>query len=129
MCLADHTYGACSCTGTGGGNGGGAGGGAGGGGGSSAGKRIFITTTSYSANLGGIAGADNKCALAAMAGNLGGAWKAWISDGATNAIDRFTDVGPWKDLKGVTIFNNKANLATSPLAPLRCRSRNSRTVR
>jgi hypothetical protein len=38
---------------------------------------------------------------------------------STNAIDRVTSTGPWVLLgTATTVFNNKANLATSPLAPI-----------
>jgi hypothetical protein len=79
-------------------------------------KRVFVTSITYSGNLGGVAGADADCANAAAAQTLGGAWKAWISSGSVNAIDRINDVGPWYLVDGVTkVFNNKANLLTTPL--------------
>ncbi|MDC0747402.1 hypothetical protein [Polyangium mundeleinium] len=114
--------------GGGGAGGGGAGGsgGAGGGGPMTGPKRIFITKTTYNGNLAkagnaatGIAGGDNLCKLAADAANLGGTWKAWLSDANTNAIDRLTEVGPWHtiDLSKV-IFNNKSNIITGPLTSI-----------
>lgn len=51
--------------------------------------RVFVTSTTYDGNLGGIAGADAKCQARANAASLGGTWKAIISDSTTNAIDRF----------------------------------------
>jgi hypothetical protein len=51
--------------------------------------RVFVTSTTYDGNLGGIAGADAKCQARADAASLGGTWKAMISDGSTDAIDRF----------------------------------------
>lgn len=80
-------------------------------------KRVFVTGTTYNGSLGGITGADQKCATAAQAANLGGTWKAWISDANTNAIDRITEVGPWygRQFGSFRIaFNNKANLETTP---------------
>lgn len=83
---------------------------------SGGGKRIFVTAAAYSANLGGLSGADQKCNLAAQGANLGGTWKAWLSDGTVNAIERITDVGPWFLVGTATrAFNNKANLTTIPL--------------
>jgi hypothetical protein len=139
-CTADGTYSECTCTGgtagssgTGGGSGtaggstaGGSGagggratgGGNGAGGGVGAGKRFFVTATTYSGNLGGLAGADAKCNTAALGAALGGTWKAWLSDGSNNAVDRINEVGPWFDVHGTKVFNNKANLATIPLAQL-----------
>ncbi len=78
-------------------------------------KRIFVTAASYSGNLGGLAGADQKCNLAAQAETLGGGWKAWLSDSTTNAIDRIQDVGPWTLVGQTIIFKNKANLTTIPV--------------
>jgi hypothetical protein len=109
---------------TGGGSGGGSagtGGSTGTGGGSTSGtKRVFVTETTYAGGtMGGLAGADQKCNLSAQAANLGGTWVAWASNGNTNAIDRVTGTGPWVVLgTTTTAFNNKANLATSPLVPI-----------
>jgi len=84
-------------------------------------KRIFITHDTFLGNLangGGLLGADKTCALAAQAASLSGAWKAWASTTTANAIDRIVDVGPWFDLMGTKIFENKDGLKTSPLASL-----------
>lgn len=91
-------------------------------------KRIFVTNAQYDGNLGGLAGADQKCSTAAQAAGLGGTWKAWLSDANTNAIDRITANGPWylRD-NDSRVFNNKANLMTNPLTPIR-RDENDGTV-
>src|SRR3989344_7858176 len=47
-------------------------------------KYVFLTSTIYDGNLGGISGADAKCQARANTFNLGGTWKAWISDSNTN---------------------------------------------
>jgi hypothetical protein len=111
-----------SSSGSGGSSSTGGGGNSTGGGSSSTGagvKRVFVTSVTYSGNLGGIAGADAKCATAAAAQTLGGTWKAWISSGSVNAIDRINDVGPWYLVNGVQkVFNNKANLSTTPLTAI-----------
>jgi hypothetical protein len=79
-------------------------------------KRIFVTSTLYTGNLGGLDGADAKCGTAADAANLGGTWVAWLSDDTTDAIDRITGAGPWYLVDRTTlIFNNKANLMTGPM--------------
>jgi hypothetical protein len=51
--------------------------------------------------------------LAATAASLGGTWKAWLSTGTVNAIDRIADVGPWYRIDGAKVFNNKASIVTS----------------
>jgi hypothetical protein len=51
-------------------------------------KRVFVTSTTYNGNLGGLAGADAKCQVRADAANLGGTWKAIISGDAESARSR-----------------------------------------
>ena len=83
-------------------------------------KRFFTTSAIYDGHgVGGLAGADAKCNLAALAGDLGGTWVAWLSDSTTDAIDRIPDVGPWFLVNGYTaVFAGKAQLAGNPLAYL-----------
>lgn len=82
-------------------------------------KRMFVTSTLYKGDLGGLAGADLKCQNAAVAIGLSGQFKAWLSMNgalAVSALSRINDVGPWLSVDGKqTYFNNKAGLATSPL--------------
>lgn len=51
-------------------------------------KRVFVTSTTYNGNLGGLGGADVKCQIAANNAQLGGTWRAWISDNSTSASAR-----------------------------------------
>lgn len=51
-------------------------------------SRVFITSLTYSGNLGGLSGADAKCQERANAANLGGAWKAWLSSDTVSAESR-----------------------------------------
>ncbi|MFO0599900.1 MAG: DUF1554 domain-containing protein [Myxococcaceae bacterium] len=85
-------------------------------------KAVFITSLTFTGNLGGLAGADQKCATAAAAANLPGTFKAWLSSGSTSALSRFTVEGPWEQrsqLDGnILTFRNRANLQTTPLAQL-----------
>jgi hypothetical protein len=60
-------------------------------------------------------------ARAAAAGNLGGSWKAWLSDETTNAADRIAEAGPWYEVLPsdsteipAVLFNNKSHLLTVP---------------
>lgn len=74
-------------------------------------SRVFVTSLSYSGNLGGLSGADAKCQERASAANLGGTWKAWLSDSQTSASSRlFHSSGPYVRMDGVTIANNWADL-------------------
>lgn len=86
---------------------------------------LFATSAMYDRDLraaagtvDGISGADALCARAAAGANLEGAWVAWVSDVNHDAIDRIPDVGPWYLLNETIVFNNKINLATTPLVPI-----------
>jgi hypothetical protein len=97
---------------------------------------VFVTSGTFDGNLGGIAGADQKCQAAAAGGNLTGTFKAWISDlndlpndparPTVNAVDRITAAGPWylpcrtAEKKLIRAFNNKAQLGGTPLLSLNC---------
>ena len=53
-------------------------------------KKVFVTSETYTSNLGGLAGADQQCnALAATAG-LSGNYMAWLSDSSAGPDTRFT---------------------------------------
>lgn len=78
-------------------------------------RRVFVTSTTYNGNLGGLAGADNKCQVRADAASLGGTWKAWLSDSTTSAKDRLThSLIPYKLINGVTVDNDWTSLVASP---------------
>lgn len=53
-------------------------------------KRVFISSDSYSGDLGGLSGADQSCQTLADSTVLSGTWKAWLSDSVNNVNDRFT---------------------------------------
>ena len=81
-------------------------------------KRVFVTRTTYSGGLGGLAGADAKCMAAAAAGSLDGTYMAWLSSESVDAIDRIAGNGPWYDLADDLIFANHAALMTAPLVEI-----------
>lgn len=49
---------------------------------------VFITSTTYTGNLGGLSGADQKCNERAQAAGLPGTYKAWLSTASANAASR-----------------------------------------
>src|SRR5262249_18730969 len=54
-------------------------------------KHLFVTSTTYQGGvLGGLAGADAKCAERAAIGGLLGTYKAWLSDTHKSAASRLT---------------------------------------
>jgi len=74
-------------------------------------SRVFVTSTTYDGNLGGLEGADAKCQERANAANLGGQWKAWLSDTNTSAASRITHSNnSYKLLNGNVIANNWEDL-------------------
>ncbi len=78
-------------------------------------KRVFVTSSQYDGNLAPLGGGDRLCQQIAMEARLGGTWKAWLSIGGVNAIDRIADVAPWYLVDGVTkVFATKAQLRGRP---------------
>lgn len=70
---------------------------------------IFLTSKSYKGNLGGLIGADAKCAEAALSSDslpLIGTWKAVLSTSTVNAIDRMPNT-EFVDAFGTLIAANK----------------------
>lgn len=54
-------------------------------------KRVFLTVATFTApQIGGLAGADAKCQTEADAAQLGGTYKAWLSDLTGSPSTRFT---------------------------------------
>lgn len=60
---------------------------------------IFVTSGSWNANLGGLAGADAKCQSAATAAGLGGTWKAILSSTTVDAKDHISITMPVYNLR------------------------------
>lgn len=59
---------------------------------------VFTTKASSGGDLGGLAGADQKCTTYANAAGLKGKFRAWLSDTSTDAISRVPEGGPWRTL-------------------------------
>jgi hypothetical protein len=79
-------------------------------------NRVFVSSASFSANLGGHAGADAKCLTAATAANLGGAWKAWVSDSSSSPSARFTQSSlGYRLLDGSLVAASWASLTSGTL--------------
>ena len=70
-------------------------------------RRVFVTSTHYNGNLGGLSGADAKCQDRANAAELGGTWKAWLSDSFTAAKDRLVHpMGALVRIDGTVVASN-----------------------
>jgi hypothetical protein len=78
---------------------------------------VFVTSTTYNANLGGLKGADTKCQTVASAAQLDGTFKAWLSDSTTNASDRLTHATvPYVRVDGTHVAENWTDLTDGTLA-------------
>lgn len=53
-------------------------------------KIVFVTSTTHTGNLGGLAGADNICQSRALAAGLAGTFRAWLSNSITDASSRLS---------------------------------------
>ncbi len=53
-------------------------------------NRAFVTSSKYSASLGGVEGANSICQTHADDAGLGGTWVAWLSDSSGSPADNFT---------------------------------------
>ncbi len=79
---------------------------------------IFTTSGTFDGNLGGIAGADDKCRAAAS--NLPGNYIAYISGSTTNAASRFSGASGWMRVDNAPVMNSIAQFGGGILfnAPL-----------
>jgi hypothetical protein len=80
-------------------------------------KRVFVTSTLYKGGLlGGLDGADKRCQERALAANLGGTYRAWLSDFTGSPSTRFTrEGGPYQLVTGSVISNKWTTLVSAPL--------------
>ncbi|MDE2001466.1 MAG: fibronectin type III domain-containing protein [Patescibacteria group bacterium] len=77
----------------------------------------FVTSTSYTGNLGGLSGADTTCQNIANAEDLGGTWKAWLGSSGTSASSRIThSTTGYAMLNGTRIANSWTDLTDGSLA-------------
>lgn len=79
-------------------------------------KRVFVTNTTYTGALGGLAGADQKCQSSADGAGLGGIWVAWLSDSVTAASTRVTQTtANYVRIDGVIVANGWTDLTDGSL--------------
>jgi hypothetical protein len=69
-------------------------------------KRVFVSSTTQSGNLGDLPGADALCQTLADGAGLGGTYKAWLSNATTNAAARLTQSSAEYVLVGGTVVAN-----------------------
>jgi len=77
---------------------------------------VFVTSTVYDGNLGGLAGADQQCqARAEAAGLPKNTYRAWLSASSVNAIDRLGEARGWVRVDGKPFADSKADLAAGKI--------------
>jgi cysteine-rich repeat protein len=76
----------------------------------------FVTSSLYTGNMGGIAGADAECNMRAQAAGLPGTYMAWLSDNQVTPASRFVQSSvPYLKTNGAKIADNWADLIDSTL--------------
>ena len=79
-------------------------------------RRVFVSTERFTGNLGGTSGADGSCQSIANGAQLGGTWKAWVSDGTTSPSTRFTQASVgYRLLDGTLLAANWTGLVGGAL--------------
>jgi hypothetical protein len=77
---------------------------------------VFVTSIAYDGNLGGLAGADQKCqALAEAAGLPANTYRAWLSTASVNAIARLGAARGWVRVDGKPFADTKADILAGRL--------------
>ena len=80
-------------------------------------RLVFLTAGQFFANLGGVGGADARCAAEAEAAGHSGEFLAWISDAEASPAERFVrEGGPWVLADGSTVAEGWDDLADGTLA-------------
>ncbi|MCY1059088.1 DUF4215 domain-containing protein [Nannocystis sp. SCPEA4] len=84
-------------------------------------RLVFVTSAQFLGNLGGLAGADMKCAAAGMTANPNlpaTAWRAWLSDDTGSPSTRFdtTFTGWYQLVNGTPIAKGWSDLTDGNLA-------------
>ncbi|MDO8625059.1 MAG: hypothetical protein Q7R47_03175, partial [Candidatus Diapherotrites archaeon] len=73
--------------------------------------RVFVSSQSYTGDLGGFLGADARCEQLAAASNLNGNWKAYLVDNDQNIDSRlYPSAVPYRESNGADIANNFTDL-------------------
>jgi hypothetical protein len=81
-------------------------------------KRVFLTSGMFTGSqIGGLTGADAKCQTEANAAQLGGMYKAWLSDLTGSPASRFTRsvIAPYVRTDGLVLAQNFDDLIDGTL--------------
>jgi hypothetical protein len=82
--------------------------------------RVFVSSISYSANLGNLAGADANCQALADAAQLGGTWRAFLSSSAASAATRLShSILSYRRIDGALVATSGASFfSTTHVNPI-----------
>jgi hypothetical protein len=79
--------------------------------------KMFVTGTTTSGNINGLAGADNLCQQRAAIAGLVGTYQAWLCDGVTSPATRsFHATVPYRRTDGALIANSWTDLTDGSIA-------------
>ena len=79
-------------------------------------RTVFVTSQVFTGDLGGLAGADAKCQAAAIAAELPGTYRAWLSSSTESTKDRLVHSSiPYRLLDGTEIAGNWVDLTDGSL--------------
>jgi hypothetical protein len=79
-------------------------------------RYVFTTSTTYTGNLGGLAGADAICNARAAAANLPGTYMAWISTAQGSPSTRFVQSAvPYRMVNNAKVADDWADLTDGTL--------------
>jgi hypothetical protein len=79
-------------------------------------RTVFATSTSYTGDLGGLTGADEKCNERAQAAGLSGYYRAWLSDSTEGVQDRlFASSMPYVLTTGTKVGDGFSDLIDNSL--------------
>ncbi|MBL0213027.1 MAG: hypothetical protein IPQ07_04025 [Myxococcales bacterium] len=76
---------------------------------------VFVTSSSHSGNLGGLAGADATCQAEAQAASLPGTYRAYLSTSTINAPARLGSASGWIRADGKPVADKVSDLVAGHL--------------
>jgi hypothetical protein len=76
---------------------------------------IFVTSASYTGDLGGLSGADADCAAAAQLAGLTGTFISYLSTSTTDASSRIASARGWVRTDGMPVADTAADLAAGSI--------------
>lgn len=79
---------------------------------SAPGRTVFVTRETFSGDVGGLDGGDDKCQRVAVDAGLEGTFRAWLGDSRNGTLERFVlDAGPLRLTNGTLVAASTLDLA------------------